>query len=178
MSARGTVMETGEQGNGLQQIATDLKKSQRLALELLLLGYGDQEIAAVVGVRRETIWRWKHRDASFRAELGARRATLADAAAARMAGMLDQAVSAVQGALSGKRADPKLAMSVLTAMGVFERSRMLERGEPAMEGGGMFAERDEEAVLEHVLTAVEIETRGMERIGAGEIIADAASGER
>lgn len=171
-------METGEQGNGMQQIATDFKKSQRVALELLLMGCSDQEIAQAIGVRREAIWRWKHHDAAFRTELGARRATMADAAAKRLEGMLDQAVSVVRGALSGKRADPKLAMSLLTAMGVFERSRMLERGEPAVEVEEAGEEAEEEAGLERVLGAVEVEARRLERVGAGDVGANTVSGVR
>ena len=52
-----------------------------------------------------------------------RRATVTDAAAERLRGLLDQAVSVVQTSLSSPEADPRLAMALLSALGVLERGR-------------------------------------------------------
>jgi FixJ family two-component response regulator len=54
-----------EKSNTMQQVATVLRQEQQVALELLVLGHSDRAIAQALGVRRETIWRWKHRDPAF-----------------------------------------------------------------------------------------------------------------
>jgi hypothetical protein len=147
----------------MQQIATVLRREQALALELLLLGYSDSDVAKASGVRRETVWRWKQRDPVFRTALGARRATMADAAAERLRGLLDQAVSVVQQSLSSPEADPKLAMALLGALGVLERGRALAEasGEPVI--GSRAIEVDEDADVERMIEVVEAEAGTAER---------------
>ena len=50
-----------------------LSDRQRLALELILTGKTDLQVAKAVGVCRRTILRWRHSDADFIAELRRRR---------------------------------------------------------------------------------------------------------
>jgi len=107
--------------------------------------------------------RWQHRDPEFQTALRERRATMADAAAKRLHGLLDQAVWVVQRSLSSPEADPKLAMALLSALGVLERSR--ERGGtvPAPSSGVGVSEANEDAEVERVIEAVEAEAGGVER---------------
>src|SRR5829696_4737185 len=91
-----TMTNAIERADGMQQTATVLRHEQQTALELLLLGHSDIEIAKALDLRRETIWRWKHRDREFQTALRERQATMADAAAERLRGLVDQAVSVVQ----------------------------------------------------------------------------------
>ena len=86
-----------------------------------------------------------------------RRATVADAAAERLLGLVDQAVSVVQTSLSSPRADPKVAMALLGALGVFERSREAGQTRGGPERTAAADEADEDADVERVIAAVEAE---------------------
>jgi DNA invertase Pin-like site-specific DNA recombinase len=55
--------------NTMQQ----LTPQQGRAIELLLGGMRETEVAAEVGIDRTTLWRWKRENDFFRAELNARR---------------------------------------------------------------------------------------------------------
>jgi hypothetical protein len=163
-----TMTNAIEGANRMQQNATVLRREQELALELLILGHSDIDIAQNLGVRRETIWRWKHRDPTFRAALHERRATVTDAAAERLRSLLDQAVSVVQKSLSSPEADPKLAMSLLSALGVLERSRELGQVEVEPVAGARAEEVDGDADVERMIEAVEAEAgRTERRLAAG-----------
>jgi len=152
-----TMTNAIEGATGMQQIATVLRREQELALELLILGHSDIGVTQAISVRRETIWRWKHLDPVFRTALHERRATVTDAAAERLRGLLDQAVSVVQKSLSTPDADPKLAMSLLSSLGVLERSRELGQAEIEPVIGVEVSEVDKEADVERMIEAVEAE---------------------
>jgi len=49
-----------------------LRVAQQNAIELLLAGKTDQEVAAAVGVSRQTVTLWQNQDELFRAALGLR----------------------------------------------------------------------------------------------------------
>ena len=156
-TGRGTRMtNAGERVRDVQQIATVLRREQAVALELLLMGHSYIEVGKSLGVRRETVWRWKQSDPVFRAALDERRESLADAAAERLRGLADQAVSVVQAALNARDADPKLAMALLSALGVLERGRALGQAlaEPGARADTVDGE-DEDAEVERVIEAVE-----------------------
>ena len=50
-----------------------MQPKQQRALELILAGHSVTDIAAQVGVRRETVWRWRN-DPSFASEVSVRQA--------------------------------------------------------------------------------------------------------
>jgi hypothetical protein len=50
-----------------------MQPKQQRALELILAGHSVTDIAAQVGVRRETVWRWRQ-DRSFASEVSRRQA--------------------------------------------------------------------------------------------------------
>ena len=102
----------------------------------------------------------------FRTALHERRATVTDAAAERLRGLLDQAVSVVQKSLSSPDADPKLAMSLLSSLGVLERSRELGQAEVEPVIGAVVCEVDEETDVERMIEAVEAEAGGAAREGS------------
>lgn len=53
-----------------------LHPKKRLAIDLILAGETDAQVAAVVGKKRNTIWMWRKHDAQFIAALDERRAKL------------------------------------------------------------------------------------------------------
>ena len=72
-----------------REILTD---RQRLALELILAGKTDVQVAQSVGVARRTICRWRHTDANFIAELRRRRKVMWDGVSDRLRSLLEPAV--------------------------------------------------------------------------------------
>ena len=79
-----------------------MQPKQQGALDLLLAGHPTTEVAALVGVRRETLWRWTQ-DPAFAAEVSRRQAERRQATHAELdAGVLE----AVQ-KLRGLVADPE-----------------------------------------------------------------------
>ena len=48
-----------------------MQPGQQRALELILAGHSVTDIASQVGVRRETVWRWRN-DPSFASEVSVR----------------------------------------------------------------------------------------------------------
>ena len=62
--------------NSLNDEADALTPKQRVAIELLAAGKSLSQVAAECGVSRKTLYRWRHEDADFVAELKARRREL------------------------------------------------------------------------------------------------------
>jgi hypothetical protein len=79
--------EIGAQGEG-----DVLSPKQWLAIELMAAGRSLAQVCARCGVDRKTLYRWRHDDSRFLAELRARRRALFDGAADRLAALLPQAV--------------------------------------------------------------------------------------
>ena len=69
-----------------------LTPQQFQAIELVLLGKKDREVADAVGVSRRTIIRWRLQDADFIAELHRRRRELCDGSADRLRRLLDPSI--------------------------------------------------------------------------------------
>ena len=72
--------------------ADTLSPKQRHAIELLAAGKKVGQVVAESGVSRKTLYRWRHEDADFIAELKRRRRELMDGAADRLASLLPRAV--------------------------------------------------------------------------------------
>jgi len=85
----------------------DLTQQQRTAVELLLQGLSDAQVAAQLGTDRTTIFRWRKSE-DFAAELDFHRRKLLEQSTARLQTLLDPALDILQKQLKGD--DPKTAL--------------------------------------------------------------------
>jgi AcrR family transcriptional regulator len=86
----------------------DLSTKQRTAVELLLRGLGDAQIAAQLGIDRGTVYRWRTRHDAFIDELERQRQVLWQQATQRLQAMFQPALDILQNQLTGD--DPRLAL--------------------------------------------------------------------
>src|SRR5664279_357233 len=95
------------------------------AIDLLVQGRTDDEVAEAVGVTRQTVNGWRNHDAGFLAQLNERRAALwgadLEVTRRRLGGLLRRALDALEADLDGQ--DPRLkqaaAVHVLRCSGVY-----------------------------------------------------------
>ena len=85
----------------------ELSERQRTAVELLLRGMGDQEVATQLGVDRGTVYRWRQ-SLAFQRELDRQRRLLWEQSASEIQSMVAPALGILRKQLTGD--DPKLAM--------------------------------------------------------------------
>jgi hypothetical protein len=88
--------------------APRLTPEQLNAIDLLILGKTDREVAELVGVRRETVTKW-HKNPFFSAELSIRREDLWVDAKLRLKALAHEAVNVLTKGLSSK--DEKVAIT-------------------------------------------------------------------
>ena len=100
---------------GCDTLRQELSPAQEQALGLVLSGRCDREVAEAVGVARGTVWRWRHQDPAFVAEMNRERQALAEATADRLRTMRDKAFRVVEGALDDGDVRVGLAMLRLLA---------------------------------------------------------------
>src|SRR5207237_8305322 len=81
-----------------------LSEQQVTAIQLLVVGRADGDVAAAVGINRTTLWRWKHHHPLFRAELSRRRNEVWASAADRFRGMLGVAIKVIRKQLRHEQA--------------------------------------------------------------------------
>ena len=86
----GTPMETAHQG---------LSVKQELALELILCGMNDGEIAKRAGVSRQTINTWRNHNEDFRMLLAGRREAALERRRGELSGLVFEAVGVIRKAL-------------------------------------------------------------------------------
>jgi hypothetical protein len=100
--------------------APRLTPEQLNAIDLLILGKTDLEVAEIVGVRRETITKW-HKNPFFSAELSIRREELWTDAKLRLKSLAHEAVNVLTSGLSSK--DEKVAITsavhILKTVGLY-----------------------------------------------------------
>ena len=100
--------------------APKLTPEQLNAIDLLILGKTDREVAEAVGVRRETVTKW-HKNPFFSAELSIRREELWVDAKLRLKSLAHEAVSVLTRGLSST--DEKVAITaavhVLKTVGLY-----------------------------------------------------------
>src|SRR3954453_7298469 len=99
--------------NGRQQL--DPRRSR--AVDLLVLGKTDAEVAAEVGANRTSLWRWRQ-EPLFQAELARRRAELWADSLDRFAGLLARSLDVLADALQD--GDRRVALQLVRASGVGE----------------------------------------------------------
>ncbi len=107
-----------------------LSVEQRNAIDLLVLGQSDADVAERVGVTRQTVCDWRNHHIAFQAALNRRRLEIWAGSADRLRGLVERAIDALAEGLDAQ-ADPKLrqaaAVQVLRAVGLWGL------GEPAGE---------------------------------------------
>lgn len=100
--------------------APKLTPEQLNAIDLLILGKTDREVAEIVGVRRETITKW-HKNPFFGAELNVKREELWIDAKLRLKSLVHEAVNVLTNGLASK--DEKVAITaavhILKTVGLY-----------------------------------------------------------
>ena len=141
--------------DSLQQIS-QLSQQQRNAVELVLQGKADTQVAEALGVHRSTIFRWRHRHPAFCAELNSRRRELCEAARERFKGLLTKAIAAIEDELnlpSSKR-HFDAAVFVLRMLGAEHNLHALEESSGPADAASVVAEMMAERarqIMEHRL---------------------------
>ena len=92
-------------------LSKPLSVAQHNAIDLLIVGKPDREVADAVGAARETVWSWRHTHPLFIAELNRRRHALWAEAHERLRALVGQAVAVLERAVVG--GDLKAAVEVL-----------------------------------------------------------------
>lgn len=99
-----------------------LRLAQRNAIELLLAGKTDQEVAEAVGVTRQTISLWRNKDELFRAALDARRQELWGAYVERLRQLVGRALQVLEADLlqdDDRRLRQSAAVHILKCVGLY-----------------------------------------------------------
>jgi len=98
-----------------------LTAAQEVAADLVVAGKTDGEVAEAVGVTRQTVWEWRHRNPAFIAETNRRRKELWEAASERLRGLVARAVDVLAEDLDGedRRLRQQAAVHVLRAFGLY-----------------------------------------------------------
>ncbi|OUM85815.1 MAG: hypothetical protein BAA01_03325 [Bacillus thermozeamaize] len=99
-----------------------LSIEQENAIDLLVQGKSDREVAEAVGVARQTVTEWRNRNAVFAAELNRRRQEVWGTQVERLRQLVALAVDALEKDLKQER-DAKLrqlaAIHILKAVGLY-----------------------------------------------------------
>ena len=90
----------------------DLTVQQNRAIELLLQGQSDAEVAEALNVARTTVYRWRLTQPDFRSALHASQRAVQQPAANRVRSMVNAALDIIQSQLH----DPNHALAAATAL--------------------------------------------------------------
>ena len=101
--------------------APGLTPEQRNAIDLLILGKTDREVAEIVGVRRETITKW-HKNPFFIAELNVKREELWTDSKLRLKALAHEAVNTLTNGLhsSDEKVAITAAVHILKVTGLYD----------------------------------------------------------
>ena len=86
----------------------DLSDKQEKAVALAVCGKRDGEIAAVIGVTRKTVNRWRNHDADFRAALAAHREAMREETMDALQGLAARATQVLAEAMESQNAYVRL----------------------------------------------------------------------
>ncbi len=108
----------------LQQKPTfkPLSIEQQNAIDLLILGKTDKEVAEAVGVNRTTMWEWRTAHPLFMATLERRRAEVWRQPQERLRSLLSKAVENLAAAV--EEGDVKVSLEILKAVGMYGNGTM------------------------------------------------------
>lgn len=98
-------------------LAGKLKPRHLMAIELLVAGKTDEEVAATVDVSRETITRWRHRNFYFIAELNRQREIQWEVAQDRLRSLANIAIENIERSLVEEN-DFKASLELLKLIGL------------------------------------------------------------
>ena len=101
-----------------------LSERQKTAIELLLQGGTDAQVAQQIGVDRVTVFRWR-KNPAFAREMERQRARLWEQSAGRLHSMVDPALDILQKQLAGD--DPKTALRAAAILLRFANPSRLAR---------------------------------------------------
>jgi len=104
-----------------------LSIEQQNAIDLLIAGHTDQQVADAIGKDRTTIWGWRHEHPLFMAILARRRAEIWRAPQERLRALLSKAVENLAAAVEA--GDVKASIDVLKAVGMYGDGTMNAIGE-------------------------------------------------
>ena len=116
-----------------------LSIKQEQAIELMMGGMTDGEIAEEVGVGRQTVSKWRNQDADFRAALALRRELVRERHMEALGELVEKAIAVVKEALESpdEKTRLKTAMFVLKVSGLqgyAKPGKAKTRGEIEKEG--------------------------------------------
>jgi hypothetical protein len=95
----------------------ELSIEQRNAIDLLIVGKSDQDVADAIGVARQTVQIWRTEHLLFQSELERSRARLWRVAAERLRGMLAKALDNIQAAI--EEGNVKASFELLKAINMY-----------------------------------------------------------
>ena len=122
----------------------ELSERQRTAVELLLRGLADHEVAAQVGVDRGTVFRWRTASVAFQRELDRQRRALWEQSAGKIQSMVEPALSILHAQLTS--GDPKLAMRAAAVLLRFATPSRLVPASPHHAPGAAAADPNKQYV--------------------------------
>ena len=95
---------------------TQLNDKQLQAIDLILIGNTDDQVAKYVGVNRSTVNQWKNHNIYFQAELNRRRKEIWEATLDELRSLLSGALRTIKQAID--QGDAKIALEVLKMAGL------------------------------------------------------------
>ncbi len=93
-----------------------LSEKQLMAIDLILSGKVDREVAEAVGVSRSTISDWRNGNYVFQAELNKRRREIQEASKERLRNIRNKALDTVEKAI--EKGDVRTALEILRLTGI------------------------------------------------------------
>ena len=107
--------------NQIKERITTLSIEQQNAIDLLITGISDQEVATKVGVVRQTVAKWRLYHPEFMAELGRRREEVWGFSADKIRSLLPRAIEVVEQTIDDPQNPDRLKLSVeiLKQSGIF-----------------------------------------------------------
>ena len=117
-----------------------LGDKQLAALDLVVGGKPDREVAEAVGVTRQTVCEWRNHDPVFQAELNGRRRDLWAESSDRLRALVPKAVQTVEQALDS--GDVRTALRIIELAGLHKQGPL---GEPTL-GPESFGSTDPDEV--------------------------------
>lgn len=107
-------MNGATNGNKWQQLSV----KQQNAIDILVTGKTDAEVAEAVGVNRVTVTKWRNYHPGFQAELNRRRRNMWGASAERLRGLLPKALDVIEAELRDGKNKLRAAVQVTKLAGL------------------------------------------------------------
>ena len=112
----------GRQAPSARRRAQGISIEQQNAIELILLGKSDQEVADTVGVHRVTVTRWRNYDPYFQAELNRQRKDLSAETRDRLRALVPKALERIEREVADGPMGVQVALQILKLSGLDQPS--------------------------------------------------------